>query len=67
MLIYVKKVPKEKTLVSIWYALNWRITLVECWIWSEKVNSISGTEMDWKDRQEMWNGSWYTHDLKLTT
>ena len=23
--------------------------------------------MDWKDRQEMRNDSWYTHDLRLTT
>ena len=23
--------------------------------------------MDWNDRQEMRNDSWYTHDLRLTT
>ena len=30
-------------------------------------NGTSGTEMDWKDRQEMRNDSWYTHDIRLTT
>ena len=27
----------------------------------------SGTGMDWMDRQEVRNDSWYTHDLSLTT
>ena len=52
---------------TTWYVLNWRITLAGCWIWSEKENDTSGTKMDWKDHQEMQNGSWYTHDLRLTT
>ena len=33
---------------------------------NREANGAFGTEMDWKDRQEMRNGSWYTHDLRLT-
>ena len=52
---------------TTWRILDWRITLIGCWIWSEKANDTSGTEMEWMDRQKMRKDSWYTHDLRLTT